>query len=243
MSDATYEDARLLIDLQATLSEIRRLKHKLDNLPQQQELLNEQARLETLHDEGGALRVEVQRVTSDVKRHEKDLGLLRLRLEKEQEKLYGGGVTNAREMKSMEAEILAVTTRIDEHETAELQGLERLDDLEAKLADLAQREADQEAAIKDAEERRDEAAQEMIVGIAEAEVQADAQRILIPRDVLADYEKVALRQHMAVGELKDGNCTACGITLPSIEVNELRAGPTIGTCPCPREILMLVDKL
>lgn len=243
MPDATYEDARLLVELQDTLTEIRRLKHKLDNLPQQQELVHEQQRLDQVRDRAGAVRLEIQRVQAEVKKHEKDLGLLRHRLTEEQQKLYGGGVTNAREMKSMEAEILAVTTRIDAHETAELEGLEKLDELEAATAELANDEAAQLGEVEAAERRRDESASELIAAIAEAEVSADAQRIVIPRDVLAEYEKVAKRQHLAVAELRDGMCTACGISLPAIEVNELRAGPTLGTCPCPREILMLVDKL
>lgn len=243
MEDVTYEDARLLLGLQETLTNIRRLNHQLNNLPEQQALVETRKELDAIRDRAGAVRLEVQKVEGEVKKHEKDLGVLRLRKTKEQEKLYGGGVTNAREMKSVEAEIKAIDDRIDEHETGELEALEKLDELEQATNQLTDEDEAQVAEVAAAEQRRDEAAQHMIAEIAELEVEADKQRVLIPRDVLAAHEAVAKREARAVGELKDGSCTACGINLPAVEVNELRRGPTLGTCPCPKEILLLVDKL
>ncbi|MFT5223416.1 MAG: putative nucleic acid-binding Zn-ribbon protein [Glaciecola sp.] len=243
VSNATYEDALLLVELQNTLSDIRRSKHQLANQPELQLVADAEAALETVRDESGAVRVAVTKVETEVRKHDKDLKILRHRLAQEQEKLYGGGVTNARELKSVEAEIHAITTRIDTHETGELEGMEKLDELEASIAALTVQEQEASDEVDAMEQRRDEAAQTLLAAIAEGEVSADAQRLVIPRDILSEYERVAKREPRAVGQLKDGLCTACGISLPAIEINDLRAGPTLGTCPCPKEIILLVDKL
>ncbi len=241
MADATYEDVRKLLELQDTMASLRRMRHQLDNLPEQQQLAKAEEALNDLRVQAGAVRVEIQRTQAEIRSHEKDLGLLKVRLEKEQEKLYGGGVTNAREMKSVEAEIQAIQQRVDEHETAELEGMEKLDELEADTERLAGEESEQSDVVDRVETRRDEAAKELLVQIAETEELEISQRAEVPRDVLATFDAVAKREARPVAELKDGMCTACGISLPAIEVNELRAGPTLGTCPCPKEIIMVVD--
>ncbi len=188
------------------------------------------------------MRLDVGRVQASIKKHEHETALLKTRLEHEQERLYGGGVTNAREHKSVEAEIKAIQDRIDEHETAELEDLERLEELEGRLAEIAADDEAQVGIVAEVEQRRDDAAKELLAEIAEAEAREISQRAEVPRDVLEDYDRVAKREPRAVAQLKDGSCTACGITLPAIEVNELRRGPTLGTCPCPKELLMAVDK-
>ncbi len=241
MADATWDDVQRLLQLQETTAGIRRLRHRLDNLDEQQQLLDAEAKLNDLRDQAGAVRLEIQRVQATIRKHEKEIGVLKTRLEHEQEKLYGGGVTNARELKSVEAEIKAIQTRVDENENAELEGMMKLEELEGQLATLAEEDRVQSEIVDKVEDRRDEAAKELLVEIAEGESVEISQRAEIPRDVLETFDKVARREPRPVAQLKDGSCTACGITLPSIEVNELRAGPTLGTCPCPKEIIMVVD--
>ncbi len=241
MADATWEDVQRLLQLQETTARIRRMRHTLDNLPEQQQLLDAESKLNDLRDQAGAVRLDVQRVQGTIRRHEKEIGVLKTRLGHEQEKLYGGGVTNARELKSVEAEIKAITDRVDENETGELEGMEQLDALEGQLAALAEEDRLQSEIVDKVEDRRDEAAKELLVEIAEAEELEISQRVEVPRDVLATFDVVAKREPRPVAQLKDGSCTTCGITLPAIEVNELRNGPTLGTCPCPKEIIMVVD--
>lgn len=239
MAEFTDDQLAGLLDLAGTDAAVRRLRTTLANLPEQQELADLGERRRAVSEQHADLRLERDRVTTVARTHDKEVDLLNERLAAEQQRLYGGDITNAKELGKLEAEIAAVTSRIDEHELAELEALETLEEHEESLDALEQELAGLDEAIARVQQRLDESAAGLHAEIAEHEVVRDRQREPLPDELLASYDDVAERLGGdAVGRLDGERCTACGIRLSYADVNDLLEGPPLGTCPNCRRLLV-----
>lgn len=217
----------------------RKLRHQLEVLPEQQQLRDAEQERSRLQVERDELALTADQARDRARKEEREVRQLRERLAAEQQRMYSGEVTNAREQASMQAEIDAVERRIDEHETAELEALEELDTIDAEMAGIDERLAalaERSAALEAA---RDASAQQILAETAELEVARDDHRVHLPRDLVARYDEIDARTHSgAVGELQGSRCSACGIELPYAEVDGLLNGPPLPPCPnCSRMLL------
>lgn len=241
MTTVTEDDLALLLELSDADAELARITATLDDLPEQHAVDEAQTRLTRVVEEGAALRVEVTTAEAEQRRLERDVEQYRHRLDVERARLYGGEITNAREMQSAEAEIAATQTRIDEREEAQLESMELVEGLESDIDERARTAEQTEAEIAELGTARDTAAQSLLADRAEMEAQRDRLRDQLGEDALAAYDRVRGRipAGAAVGELAGRSCSSCRIELPHAEVNELRDGPPLGTCPNCRRLLVI----
>lgn len=240
MSEFSREDLDGLLELQQTDSSIRRLRHQLDDLPEQQQLEEAEQALTGLEAARGDLRVELDKVTGEQRQRDGEVELLRTRLEAEQTRMYGGQISNPRELQSLRAEIDSTQRRIGEHEDQLLEVMERQEELQGRADDLSDRRAEMDRLIDKLTAARDEAAKGLIAELAELEVARDGQRDSLPEPLLARYDDAVGRTRgMAVGELRDGMCTACRIELPAVEYQQVLIGPPLTTCPQCRRLIVV----
>lgn len=235
------EDLDRLLELSDVDAQRARIDARLADLPEQQAVDEATERLRTAVREGDALRVEVTTVEAEQRRHEREIEQFRVRLAKEQQRLYGGEIHNAREMQSVEAEIEATQRRVEEHEDALLEAMEVAEDLGARIEERA-RTADQtRAEIAELEAERDRAAQQLLAERAELDLVRDQLRDQLGAAAVDRYDAVRERfpSGVAVGELSGMSCTSCRIDLPHAEVNELRDGDALATCPNCRRLLVV----
>jgi hypothetical protein len=237
----TDEDLDNLVELSEVDASIARLAATLADLPEQHAVVEAEGRRRALVEEGDALRVDIERANAEQRRHERDIDQLKQRLGAEQQRLYGGEITNAKEMQSVEAEIAATQTRVDDHETGLLEAMEHAESLEGQAEERARGVEQTTAEIAELEAARDTAAATILAERAELEVQRDGVREQLSAEPTARYDKVRERvaAGMAVGELSGSACTACRIDLPRAELNELRDGPPLTTCPNCRRLLVV----
>lgn len=140
----------------------------------------------------------------------------------------------------MKAEIESVQRRIAEHEDAELEAMQRAEEIDAEIADLDRQVTAASERIAELEVLRDEAARALMAEIAELEVRAERQRDPLPTDLLARYDDARGRfGGGAVGQLDDVRCTACGISLSYADVNALVEGPPLTTCPSCQRLMVV----
>lgn len=240
--DPRPEQLRALLDLQQTDGRIRRLRHQLDDLPEQRELDEAEARATAVREEHDGVRVDLDRVTSESRRIEGEVDLLRQRKNAEHARMYSGDITSPKELQSLRAEIDSTERRISEHEDQLLEAMERVEALESRAAALAEEQQALEGKVTELSDARDRAAEGLLAELAELEVARDGQRADIPADLLERYDaKHEKLGGMAVGELRDGMCTACRIELPYAEVNELLDGPPLATCPQCGRLLVVIS--
>jgi uncharacterized protein len=237
---ADPEQLDALLELSDEDSSLLRLRRRLDDLPEQQQLDEAVHRRTTLEQALGDRRLDRDRVQARLDREDREVAQLKERLGAEQQRMYGGEISNARELASMRAEIEAVERRIGEHEDAELEAMEELDQIDGQIADLEQQVQDADAAIEQRTVERDQAAQTLLVEIADLEVAIEQQRQPLPDDLLERYDRARERfGGRAVGRLDGDQCTACGISLSYADVNELVEGPPLATCPnCGRMMVV-----
>lgn len=240
--EPTREHLDLLLELQDTDTHLRRLQHQLDSLPEQQELDAAQARLDEHGRQRDDVTVELDRTGAEQRRLERETDVLTQRRDAERARLYDGTVTNAREMRSVEAEIETTQRRISEHEDLLLEILERTEALESAAAALDEAMASEQERIAAATVGRDEAAKSILAEQAELRARRDEQAAGLPASLLERYEAVVARTGGAgVGRLEGQACTACRIELSMADVGELYAGPPLATCPQCRRLLVIPD--
>lgn len=243
MSEPTVADVKALLELQDVEARLRRKHHLLDSLPEQVALDAVLAEVEVSRDRAAGLRLELDKARSVVTRQEKELRLLRERLTVEEQRLYSGAITEARALKSADLEIATTKLHIDDHETTELEALVSVDEIEVRAAAEAAEEARLMDVAQQAEAARDEAAKVTLADIAQLEVDRDALRDDIANTLLRPYDAVMARgEGRAVGELDGDLCTACGVSLPAVQVNKLHREGPLTTCPCDRELLLVVER-
>lgn len=234
------EDLDRLLELSDVDAQRARIDARLADLPEQHAVDEANDRLEAAIRLGDALRVEVTTVEAEQRRHEREIEQFQTRIAKEQERLYGGGVTNAKEMQSVENEIDAAQRRVDAHEEELLAAMEAAEELASRIDDAARTAEQTRAEIVELEAARDEAAQQLLAEKAELDVERDRLRDALGGVALEQYDAVRARipAGVAVGELAGMSCTACRIDLPHAEVNELRDGDPLTTCPNCRRLLV-----
>jgi predicted nucleic acid-binding Zn-ribbon protein len=242
MSDhaPTAEDLDRLLALQGVDDEIRRLQHQLDALAEQRALDELVAQDATLAEGDTELEERLEAVGREQRQVEGEIDALGQRLVEERARLYEGSLSSAREIQAAEAEIASTTRRRGEHEDQLLEVMERVEELEARHAELCEVRASLSTRIADATAARDAAAHVLIARIAEVQVRRDPIAAALPTDLRTRYDEAARRAGgTGVGVLRDNACTACRITFPMSEINGYLMGPPLTTCSQCRRMLIV----
>ncbi len=242
MSEPAPDDLDRLIELQRTDTSIRRLRHRLDALDEQQQLEASQARAAELERSGDDTRIELERARADQRQLEREVDVLTQRRDAEQARLYDGSLTSPRQISSAEAEIETTGRRIADHEELLLEVLERVETLEAQVASFDTALEQERARAAELTVARDEAAGAILAETAELEVARAEQAATIDADLVARYDAAVQRSGgVGVGQLDGQSCTACRVQLSMADVNDLLAGPSLTSCPQCQRMLIIPD--
>jgi len=223
LDGVTREAVKPLLDLQRVDSGVDRLRERRANLPEQQELeeLNEQrAVVAAQHGEQGT---QLDAIVREQTKLETDIGLIEAKLKHERDRLYGGEISNPKELTSIQAELDALGRRKDHMEDQVLDLLEQREGMEAEVGGLKAQLDDLDARIADATARHDAATVEIDRELGS--LGAERERILptLPAEAVALYEDVRARKGgVAIGALEEGVCRACGLPLSPAARDEIR---------------------
>jgi predicted nucleic acid-binding Zn-ribbon protein len=220
-------DAQLrLLELADLDAELARLDHRRRTLP-------ETAELERLTARGAQVRDAITRADTDLAdldreqaRAERDVDQVRVRIDKDQERLDGGKVSSARELESLQSEIVSLRRRQGDLEEIVLELMERREaaqsardaagaEQETTAAELATVTASRDAALAEIDEQAAKASQ------ARASIAAG-----VPAELVALYDKLR-DTHGGVGAamLRRGRCEGCHVSLSTVDLNALRSAP------------------
>ncbi len=138
-------------------------------------------------------------------------------------KLYGGTVSNARELQDLQTELESVQRRLGSLEDEALAALERVEPAAAKVEQLrAQHQAVLEVRAN-AEIHRTAATAEIDAEVEEVTAARAASIQGVPDQVLADYNR--LREGLkgvGIARLNRNRCEGCHLTLASAEVDRIK---------------------
>ncbi len=222
-----------LLDVQEHDTTLDQLVHRQRTLPARAQLAGVMAEIAKVASRTAEVESARRDLARDQQRLEDEIASIGAKAEQHEKNLYGGGVSNPRELQAMQDEIASLQRRISQLEDQELEVMERIEPLEADLAQLT----GQQAAL-------DEQAAGLRAGIAEDEVAIDEQLAAVraERDalvagvepeLLAEYEQVRKQSGgVAIARLVSGHCGGCHLALSAVEVDRIKHLPPDAPAHC-----------
>lgn len=226
---------QLLYSLQQLDDEIRRNAARLDEIHRL--LANDEAvrkaKIRAL--KGKAL---LKRTKQELSNIETEVQAQQIKLEQNQNTLYGGKVQNPRELQDLQREAEAVQRRIAQLEEKQLQAMETVEKAERNYKKLlhayhqAQAQQSENQAGLQGEHQRLAARQ------ADLKVQREEKIRRLPEDERRLYEDLQdTRQGVAVASVSNGACSACGATLSTRLMQDARSPNRLARCTNCQRIL------
>lgn len=222
-----------LLAVQEHDTTIDQLEHRRRTLPARAQLEAAMAELKDL--EASTVAVEAQRhdLGRSQSRLEDEIASLNERAAQHDRTLYGGTISNPRELQAMQDEIAAIKRRVSQLEDQELELMEQIEPIDAQLA----RQTAQRTALDDrAASLRAEIAEGEVAVASELEsVRSlrEAAGAAIDADAMAEYE--VLRKQLggvAIARLVNGHCGGCHLGLSAVERDRIKKLPAEEAVTC-----------
>lgn len=207
-----------LYQVQQLDTRIFELREKLENNPLQEEL--DRLREEEAECAGELARVEeaLERSSRKQAALEAEIQGLDQKLAREESKLYGGQVTNPKELRGLQAEVRSLKRKKDALETELLEEMEGQDEVKSRAEELRSRDRELLALIEEREGILEGEKGELASELAELEREREKWASGVSEEVMRLYEKIlAARQNLAVVRVVDGVCQGCRVELPGKE--------------------------
>ncbi|BFU46224.1 zinc ribbon domain-containing protein [Krasilnikovia sp. MM14-A1004] len=227
---AAPEAQRRLLDLQAIDTALAQLAHRKRTLPELAELDAVARELSALEDERVRAQVAVDDLDRDISRYEKDIEQVRVRKDRDQQRLDAGGAL--REIEGLQHELATLNRRQSELEDAELELMEQREAAEQTLNDVLRRLTEAGERRAAAEGRRDEAYADIA---KEQEFKSSSRGPLaadLPADLLSLYDKIREDSGLGAALVRSGRCGGCRIELYGADLARVKAAPADDVVRC-----------
>jgi uncharacterized protein len=239
---ASPEAQLRLLELAELDTEFGRLDHRRRTLPENAELDQLTERAARVRDAITIADTNLADLDHDLSRAEKDVEQVTVRIEKDNQRLNAGQVSNARELESLQSEVTSLRKRQGDLEEVVLDLMERREAAQA-LRDGAAAEAETVSAdLATVTSRRDAALAEIDEQAAKAGAARAAVVPDVPADLLALYDKIrASSGGLGAAPLRRGQCGGCRVTLSTVDLNAIKAAAPDEVVRCEecRRILVM----
>lgn len=222
-----------LLDVQALDSQLDSLRAQITSMPETAELARLAARRDELAVLVRNLGVDVDDLTAEQRKADRDVESVRMRRERDQSLIDSGGVSNPKDLERMLHELESLKRRISNLEDVEIEVMERLE-----AAQTARSQAEAEAAtvaieFAEVEAKRDQ--RSAAIKAEGAEVTRErAQTVAgMPADLMDLYTKLrAQKGGVGAAALRQRQCTGCRLTLDASILGSIRAAATDEVLRC-----------
>lgn len=215
-----------LLEVQAHDTRLDQILHLMEHLPARVE---RDGAADTLAAVETSIAAETE-IRNDLARHQKrlddEIETIAQKRKHVDATLYGGSVTNARELQDLSEEIEALGRRISQLEDRDIEIMELLEPIETQLRELVATRKTARSALDDAEllsrcRGRRRARPRLRSGGARRDTAAQ-----IPADLLGEYESLrGGRGGIGVAKLIGTQCGGCHLTLSAVEAARIRKHP------------------
>jgi len=229
-----------LLDLQVEDSTIKRLTDQRSSLPETarlEELKSQLAEFTADLEIAGKQRDEIAR---EVSRIEGEIELVDQKIQREEQRMYSGQVSNPKELSALQAEVEMLKKKKAGLEDQELEAMVARDQADSTVQNLT---SEQEQATKESADLTVKVGKLTKEIDTELAAHTDARNEIaasIPADILALYEKIRdQRAGVGAAALENGTCQGCHTKLPAKEAERLRASGGLQRCENCRRILIV----
>ena len=198
------------------------------------------SQLEELEADLDIARKQAQEIVREHDRFEGEIQLLEQKIAREEQRLFSGGVSNPKELGSLQAEVAMLKKKRGELEDSLLEVMVQKEDATSTEERLGTERAQVAREAETLSVQVDELNREID---AELEVHAKARQELaanVPDDLLGLYDQLrATKGGVGVAALRGGTCEGCHTQLPAREVERLKAEGGLQRCDNCRRILVI----
>jgi predicted nucleic acid-binding Zn-ribbon protein len=242
---AAPHDQLRLLDLQSLDTRLDQLAHRRRTLPEHAEIARLDGELSRVRDLIVAAETEQSDVEREQAKADADVEQVRQRAARDQQRLDSGLVTSPKDLQNLQHEVATLARRQSELEDVELEVMERLEDVQQRLAELVGQRDTLDAERAGVVERRDAAT----AGIdSEAATTGEMRKVLagqIEAGLVTLYEKIREQQGgTGAAALQHRRCQGCRLELNTTDINRIRdaAADEVLRCEECRRILVRTDE-
>ncbi|MBT1545371.1 zinc ribbon domain-containing protein [Curtobacterium aurantiacum] len=235
---AAPEDQVILLDVQRLDNDVTRITHRITSLQKGDQLTELGKQAAALRSELVAATGEVEDAERELARLESDTAIAQARVERDTTMLQNVG--NAKDAAGLQSELESLQRRIGGLETAELEIMENLDGLRARVGDIEAKLADVEAARGGLVAERDAAIARLTADRESAEQARADVAAKVPAELLALYDRQRARYGFGASLLQGGVSTASGVALNNSDLQTIRRAAPDDVVLCPDSDAILV---
>jgi uncharacterized protein len=229
-----------LLDLQSEDSAIKLAEERRNSLPEAARLQEASAQLAELQADSEIARKQLDEITREHSRLEGEIGLGDQKIEREEQRLFSGAVSNPKELGALQAEVAMLKRKRAELEDQLLEVMVQKDDATTTL-DSLQKERSETAELA---EGLKATVATLVAEIDRQLAEHRSKRIevaaTIPEELFELYEKTrASKGGVGAAALENGTCLGCHTRLPSKEAERLRAERGFQRCDNCGRILVI----
>ena len=218
---ASPHDQRQILNTASLDQRTTALNHKAQTLAEHALLANVTTKSHNARD----LRIGAQTELSDVKREllraEADVEQIVMRITRDEARLNGGSAT-PKELEQLQHEVGTLSARRAELEEVELEVMMRIDDINSRISELSEQEANFAAEIVDLEIRKENA---LAAFNSELEIIAKERSenlVSVSPELIALYEKIRISNNgTGAAALIAGSCNGCHLSINAVELKRI----------------------
>jgi predicted nucleic acid-binding Zn-ribbon protein len=210
-----------LLDLQAADTALAQLAHRRKSLPELAAIAEREGIAADVQNAVVDAQTKVADIAAEQRRLENDVDAVRTRSTRDEARLQAGGLP-ARELESLQHEIVSLARRQSNLEDEVLDVMERAEEAEAELTDATTRHEAITAELRDLEARRDAAFAEIDAAAAERGPERDSIAAALPADLIALYERARSHGGTGAAMLRQRRCEACHLELSGSELSSVQ---------------------
>lgn len=223
---------------QENLLQVQELDTRIFELREREENHPLKAEVDALEEEKEARSVEVRETAASMEESRKKQRIvedevqgLEEKLGREEDKLYGGKVTNPKELRGLQAEVRSLKKKKDALETELLEEMESQDEIKSRDEGLQAEIERLQVEIDEKQRMIDAELAEIRSELSDLEGKRSALRADIDEEILELYDGLLESRHgLAVVKVSDGVCQGCRVELPGIEFDRFLKSETVFTC-------------
>ncbi len=213
---------------------------RIDQLNHRRATMPERASLDELRTRGVQLAASIEQLSEQrsvlarqERRLEDDIALVEDKRRTVDAALYGGTVSNPRELQSMQEEISALARRQGQLEDQAIDIMEQIEPLEARVAELADNAKRNHDEIASATDALAESERVIDAALVEEHARRAEAGDGLPEELMAEYSRLRGRSGgIGVARLAGSQCGACHLTLSAVEVARIKKLPVDAVAHC-----------
>lgn len=179
-----------------------------------------------------SMEADLRKIKSEFEATDYETGQKKVKKSQSEANLYSGRIQNPKELQDLQAEIASLNKMLVDLEAKSLEQLEKLDKTEEKTAALRE---ELKKALTEFETNKSRLIAEMSNfenDIKNLSAKRTSQEAQLTSDQKSAYEHLRKIKHgLAIAQLQDNSCSACGSSLTASQCQQARSGSQLFYCP------------